>query len=98
MRVENDEARNFYINECAKSSWSARQLQRQINTMYYNRILASKDKVAVAEEIETSVLKAEYETIIKDPYVLEFLDLSANEHFYESNLEEALINPLPSSY
>lgn len=94
MRVENDEARQFYTNECAKASWSVRQLQRQINTMYYNRILASKDKDEVAKEIETTVPKTEYESIIKDPYVLEFLNLPANEHFYESNLEEALINHL----
>ncbi len=94
MRVENDEARQFYTNECAKASWSVRQLQRQINTMYYNRILASKDKDEIAKEIETTVPKAEYESIIKDPYVLEFLNLPANEHFYESNLEEALINHL----
>ncbi len=94
MRVENDEARQFYTNECAKASWSVRQLQRQINTMYYNRILASKDKDKITKEIETTVPKAEYESIIKDPYVLEFLNLPANEHFYESNLEEALINHL----
>lgn len=94
IRVRDDNSRIFYAIECAKSSWSVRQLQRQINTLYYNRILASKDKEAVAKEIETSVPKPEYESIIKDPYVLEFLDLPANEHFYESNLEEALINHL----
>ena len=94
IRVRDDNSRTFYAIECAKSSWSVRQLQRQINTLYYNRILASKDKEAVAKEIETSVPKPEYESIIKDPYVLEFLDLPANEHFYESNLEEALINHL----
>ena len=94
IRVCDDNSRTFYAAECAKSSWSVRQLQRQINTLYYSRILASKDKEAVAKEIETSVLKQEYESIIKDPYVLEFLDLPANEHFYESNLEEALINHL----
>lgn len=62
--------------------------------MYYNRILASKDKKSVAQEIEKTVPKPEYESIIKDPYVLEFLDLPANEHFYESNLEQALIDHL----
>ena len=60
--------------------------------MYYNRILASKDKKSVAQEIEKTVPNPEYESIIKDPYVLEFLDLPANEHFYESNLEQALID------
>ena len=94
IRVRDDNSRTFYAIECVKSSWSVRQLQRQINTLYYNRILASKDKEAVAKEIETSVPKPEYESIIKDHYVLEFLDLPANEHFYESNLEEALINHL----
>lgn len=83
MRVENNEARNYYVKECAKASWSVRQLQRQINTMYYNRTLASKDKEAVAKEIEISVPKPDYESIIKDSYVSEFLDLPANDHFYE---------------
>lgn len=94
MRVEDEKARQFYTNECTKVSWSVRQLQRQINTMYYNRILASKDKKSVAQEIEKNVPKPEYESFIKDPYVLEFLDLPANEHFYESNLEQALIDHL----
>ena len=94
MRVENEEARAFYAEEAAKAGWSVRQLQRQINTMYYHRILASRDKESVAAEIETTVPKPEYEKIIKDPYVLEFLDLPANEHFYESDLEQALIDHL----
>ncbi len=94
MHVSDPEAREFYAEEAAKSGWSVRQLQRQINTFYYNRILASRDKSSVAAEIETLVPKPEYEKIIKDPYVLEFLDLPANEHFYESDLEQALIDHL----
>lgn len=94
MRVKDPEARTFYSEEAAKSGWSVRQLQRQINTMYYHRILSSKDKASVASEIETTVPKPEYEKIIKDPYVLEFLDLPANEHYYESDLEQALIDHL----
>ncbi len=94
MRVEDDDARAFYAEEAVKSGWSVRQLQRQINTMYYHRILASRDKESVAAEIQTTVPKPEYEKIIKDPYVLEFLDLPPNEHFYESNLEQALIDHL----
>ena len=62
--------------------------------MFYQRILASKDKESVAKEIETIEQKSEYESIIKDPYVLEFLNLPANEHFYESDLEQALIDHL----
>lgn len=92
MRVEDEDARAFYADEAVKSGWSVRQLQRQINTMFYHRILASKDKESVAAEIQTTVPKPEYEKIIKDPYVLEFLDLPQNEHFYESELEQVLID------
>ncbi len=94
MRVEDENARAFYAEESVKAGWSVRQLQRQINTMFYHRILASKDKDRVAAEIQTTVPKPEYEKIIKDPYVLEFLDLPQNEHFYESELEQALIDHL----
>lgn len=94
MRVEDEDVRAFYADEAVKSGWSVRQLQRQINTMFYHRILASKDKESVAAEIQTTVPKPEYEKIIKDPYVLEFLDLPQNEHFYESELEQALIDHL----
>ena len=94
MKVEDDKAREFYLEEASKCGWSARQLDRQINSFFYQRILASKDKDSVAAEIDTLEPKPEYEKIIKDPYVLEFLDLPANEHFYESDLEQALIDHL----
>lgn len=94
MKVADAKARDFYLEECAKSGWSSRQLERQIDTMFYQRILASRDKESVAAEIQTTEPRPEYEQIIKDPYVLEFLDLPANEHFYESNLEQALIDHL----
>ena len=94
MRVQDEAARQFYLEEAVKSGWSSRQLKRQINTMYYNRILASKDKDEVSKEIQTTEPKPEYEMIIKDPYVLEFLDLPANEHYYESDIEQALIDHL----
>ena len=92
MRVGDAKARSFYMEESVKAGWSSRQLERQINTMYYQRILASRDKESVTAEIQTTEPKPEYERIIKDPYVLEFLDLPANEHFYESTLEQALID------
>lgn len=94
MRVEDEIARQFYLEEAIKCGWSSRQLDRQINSFFYQRILASKDKDSVAAEIDTLEPKPEYEKIIKDPYVLEFLDLPANEHFYESDLEQALIDHL----
>lgn len=94
MKVTDETARTFYVEEAVKAGWSSRQLQRQINTLYYNRILASKDQESVAAEIQATVPKPEYEKIVKDPYVLEFLDLPANEHYYESELEQALIDHL----
>lgn len=94
MRVNDPESRNFYAEEAAKAGWSVRQLQRQINTLYYQRMLSSRDKMSVAAEIDTTVPRPEYEKIIKDPYVLEFLNLPPNEHYYESDLEQALIDHL----
>lgn len=94
MRIENEEARNFYVNECAKSFWSVRQLERQINTMYYQRILASKDKASVRNEIQITEPKPKYENFIKDPYVIEFLEIHPDTHVYEGELEQALINHL----
>lgn len=81
MKVSDAKARTFYLEECARAGWSSRQLERQINTMFYQRILASCDKESVAAEIQTTEPKPEYERIIKDPYVPEFLNLLDNEHF-----------------
>lgn len=61
-------------------------MERQINTMYYQRILASRDKESVSTEIQKTEPKSEYETILKDPYVLEFLNLPPNEYYYENDL------------
>ncbi len=94
MRISDDKRRAWYTEECAKSGWSVRQLERQINTMFYERLLSSKEKDAVAAEIRTSEPKPEYEKIIRDPYVLEFLDLPENPHFYEKDLEQAIIDHL----
>ncbi len=94
MRVSDGKARIFYADECAKSAWSVRQLERQINTMYYQRILASQDKASVATEIQLSEPKPEYEKIVKNPYVMEFLQIQPDTHVYESDLEQALIDHL----
>ena len=94
LRVTSTQAREFYQQECAQSHWSSRQLERQISTLFYERILASQDKASVAAEIEKTEPKPEYEKIIKDPYVLEFLDLPANPHFYEKDVEQGLIDHL----
>ena len=51
MRVENENARNFYLEESIKENWSTRQLERQITTLFYEKILSSKNKNKVAQEI-----------------------------------------------
>ncbi len=94
MRIADDDARAFYTDECVKSAWSVRQLERQIHTMYYQRILASRDKTSVAEEIQTSEPRPQYEKIVKDPYVMEFLQLKPDPHVYEGDIEQALIDHL----
>lgn len=94
MRIQDDKAREFYASECSKSGWSVRQLERQIHTMYYQRILASQDKASVAAEIDTLEPKPQYEKIVKDPYVMEFLQIKPDTHVYESDLEQALIDHL----
>jgi len=95
MRIENENARNFYIEETIKSNWSTRQLERQITTLFYERILSSKNKEKVSQEIyKLEPKKNRPEDIIKDPYVLEFLGLPENIDFLEKNLEQSLINHL----
>ena len=94
MKVENDNAREFYMQEAVKSQWSTRQLERQINSFFYERLLSSKDKERVAAEVRDLEPAKKPEDIIRDPYVLEFLGLTQNDDFYESDLEQALITHL----
>ena len=94
MRVENENAREFYTEEAIKSNWSTRQLERQINSFFYERQLSIQNKEKVSEEIQKLEPAKVPEDIIRDPYVLEFLGLSPNDDFYESDLEEALITHL----
>ena len=69
----------WYMNECARSNWSTRQLERQINTLFRERLLASRDKEAVASEVFEKEAPRRPEDIIRDPYVLEFLGISQDE-------------------
>ena len=95
LKVDDEAARNFYIEECIRENWSTRQLERQINTLYYQRLLASRDKQTVRNEIKNLVPHAlEPREIIRDPYVLEFIGIPQGEHFLESDLETALLSKL----
>ena len=94
LRVENDDVRNWYMEECIRSAWSSRQLERQISTLYYERLLASRDNEAVIAEAEKLLKPLSAEYFIKDPYVLDFLDLKDYPALRESDLEQALIDKL----
>jgi predicted nuclease of restriction endonuclease-like (RecB) superfamily len=96
MKIDNDERREFYGRECAESSWSVRQLERQINSFFYERLLATqqRDREEVCSEIITLEPNNDPKYILKDPYILEFLDLKENRKYKEGELEGALIDHL----
>lgn len=94
LRVENKEARIWYMNEAVDQNWSTRQLERQICAFYYERLLASKNKKPVIEEAKGKLAQVEPEQFIQDPYVLEFLNLKDYPGLRESDLETAIIDNL----
>lgn len=94
LKIEDANAREFYLDECAKSNWSTRQLERQINSFYYQRLLSSQDKDSVRNEISTLEQSVDAKDIIRDPYVLEFLGLEHTSNLYEKDMEQGLINHL----
>lgn len=96
LRVEKPDACIWYMNEAAEQNWSARALERQINSLYYERLLISKEKKTVLREAveHTTQLQQEPAAFIKDPYVLEFLNIKDRSHFRESELEQAIIGKI----
>jgi len=94
MKVFDEDARNFYIDECIKSNWSTRQLERQINTHFYERLLSSQDKEAVSAEIQKTALPLDPKDFIRNPVILEFLDIKPSSNLYEKDLETTIINHL----
>ncbi|MCP1442182.1 putative nuclease of restriction endonuclease-like (RecB) superfamily [Pseudomonas sp. GGS8] len=96
LRVDNESARHWYMNESALQNWSSRALERQINTLYYERLLASRDRAAVKQEAATNIqqMNASPRDFIRDPVLLEFLGLPNAGRVQESDLEQALIDQL----
>ncbi len=96
MRVENPKAREFYVEECAKCGWSTRQLERQIYSFFYERLLASKGDESVRNEINTLEPKEEIKPsdILKHTYILEFLGLDDSTKYHEKDVEQAIIDNL----
>jgi len=94
LKVERPDVREFYLDECIAANWSTRQLERQINSFYYERLLSSRDKGRVRAEIRKLEPGPGPHDIIRDPYVLEFLGLKENKAYLENELEQGLIDKL----
>ena len=92
IRIDNPEERNYYLNEASSQNWSYRQLERNIKSGYYHRLLSTQEKSHDVEKCLPAVIDTK--EFIKDPYVLEFLDLPENIEGKESALESALISNL----
>lgn len=92
--IADKDKREYYELEAANNCWTARQMQRQINSMLYERLLMSNDKEAVLAMARKERMPEKPQEIIKDPMVLEFLGLEKKAHYYESDLETELINHL----
>lgn len=92
LRVEKESARNFYLQEAIEGNWSTRQLERQIYSFYHERILISgkESRPMVKKEADDKKEEMQPVHIIKDSYVLEFLDLNPNTKHHEQDLEQSL--------
>lgn len=94
LKVENEEARQFYIQETIESNWSTRTLERQIGNLYYQRMIMSQHNKEVKNEAIEKQIQQEAKDIIKDPYVLDFLGLKDPTNYRENELEQAIIDKL----
>lgn len=94
IRIENQDKREFYLAESTKNNWTARQLERQINSQLFERLILSNDVQAVLAVARAEMQPSDAKEIIKDPMVLEFLGLKREAAYYERDLETAIITHL----
>jgi predicted nuclease of restriction endonuclease-like (RecB) superfamily len=94
IRIDDDHKRQFYIAEATKNSWSVRQLEWQVNSLLYERLLISQDKAAVLAVAKGELQTVDPRQLIKDPTILEFLGLKPQSSYYEQDLEAAIITHL----
>ena len=94
LSVDSEEKREFYIAETVKNNWSSRQLERQVYSNLYERLLLSNDKESVLAVAKNEKLPSDAKEIIKDPMYLEFLGLKREASYYEKDLEAAIITHL----
>lgn len=95
LRVQDPKAREWYTQEAIEHSWTVRALDRQIDKLYYDRLLMSKDKAPVIQEAEEHIksLRIDAKNYLRDPYILDFLNLPY-QPVVETELEQCLINNL----
>ena len=94
IRIKEEDKRNFYMQECINCNWDVRELQRQRTTLLYERIATSKDKNKVLELSNQGHRISGGKDIIKDPFVLEFLDIKENTDYLETDLEKNILEHL----
>jgi predicted nuclease of restriction endonuclease-like (RecB) superfamily len=94
VRIENEDERKFYEIEASKNNWSVRELDRQVNSSLYERLCISKEKEEIVKLSKNGQIIEKAFDLIKDPYVLEFLNLEEKTSYNETDLEQALINKL----
>jgi predicted nuclease of restriction endonuclease-like (RecB) superfamily len=96
LRVESAAARLWYMNETATQNWTTRALERQIGTLYYERLLVSQDRTAVENEaaFNLQAIASNPREFVRDPVLLEFLGLNNAGAVLESDLEQALMDQL----
>ncbi len=94
IRIDSEDKRAFYIAETVKNNWTSRQLERQIYSSLYERLLLSNDKESVLAVAKKEKLPSDAKEIIKDPMLLEFLGLRRETAYYEKDLERAIITHL----
>ncbi|WP_409014489.1 PDDEXK nuclease domain-containing protein [Algoriphagus sp. 4150] len=94
ISIDNQDKREFYIAETEKNNWTARQLERQVNSQLFERLLISNDVQSVLAVAREEKMPTHAKEIIKDPMVLEFLGLKREAAYYEKDLESAIITHL----
>ena len=94
IKIEEKYKRNFYIKETINARWSVRELQRQIGSLLYERLLLSANKDKILELAEKGQELKNSKDLVKDPFVLEFLDIKENTDYLESDLEKNILEHL----
>ncbi len=94
LKIEDEKKRNFYMNEAINCRWSVREFQRQKYSLLYERLTLSKDKDKILELSQKGQVLKTSKDLVKDPFVLEFLDIKENTNYLESDLEKNILEHL----